>query len=90
MAEVPLGEQHRPTGFTRHYFGYADGVRIPVPTPVSLRIVQYEGDEPRAYLFYCDASGEEMTDTYHESVEEAMGQAEAEFGVQQHEWVRRQ
>jgi hypothetical protein len=86
LAEVRLGPQHRPTGFTRHYYGYADGVRVEVPPPVSLRIVQYEADEPRAYLFYCDDSGEEMTDTLHDSMEEAMDQAEAEFGVQRHEW----
>lgn len=86
LAELRLRPQHRPTGFTRHYYGFADGSRVEVPLPVSLRIVQYAGDEPRAYLFYCDDSGEEMTDTLHDSVDEAMDQAEAEFGVRRHEW----
>ncbi|MEU8181289.1 hypothetical protein AB0B86_11040 [Micromonospora sp. NPDC049047] len=86
LAEVRLGPQHRPTGFTRHYYGYADGHRVEVPHPVILRIAQYDGDEPRAYLFYCDDSGEEMTDTLHDSVAEAMEQATAEFGVQRYDW----
>ncbi|WP_410810391.1 hypothetical protein [Micromonospora sp. 067-2] len=55
-----------------------------------LRIVQYDGDEPQAYLFYCDDSGEEMTDTVHDSVADAMEQATAEFGVQRHYWNLRQ
>lgn len=90
VAELRLEPHHRPTGFTRHYYGYADGSRVEVPPPVSLRIVQYEGDEPRAYLFYCDHSGEEMTDTLHDSIDEAMDQAEAEFGVRRQEWNLRE
>ncbi|WP_433131149.1 hypothetical protein ACQPWW_09575 [Micromonospora sp. CA-240977] len=90
LAEVRLGPQHRPTGFTRHYYGYADGRRVEVPPPVVLRIVQYDGDEPQAYLFYCDDSNEEMTDTLHDSVADAMEQATAEFGVQRHDWDLRQ
>jgi hypothetical protein len=87
LAEVRLGPQHRPTGVTRHYYGYADGVRVEIPPPVSLRVVQYPGNEPRAYLFYCDETGEEMTDTLHDSVEEALEQARAEFGVLPQEWT---
>jgi hypothetical protein len=90
LAEVRLGPHHRPTGVTAHYYGYADGSRVAVPAPVSLRIVRYEGDGPRAYLFYCDDGGEEMTDTLHDSVDEAMDQAEAEFGVRRHEWKLRE
>jgi hypothetical protein len=87
VAEVRLGPHHRATGVTRHYFGYADGVRVEVPPPVSLRIVRYPGDGARAYLLYCDDSGEDLTDTLHDSVEEALAQARAEFGVQPHEWT---
>ncbi|GAB1689264.1 hypothetical protein [Krasilnikovia sp. M28-CT-15] len=90
LAVVQLGPQHRPTGLTRHYYGVPGGDRAEVPPPVSLRIVQYEGDEPNAYLFYCDESGEELTDTYHDTIADAMDQAEAEFGVQHHEWELKQ
>jgi len=86
IGEISLADRHRPTGFTRHYYGYADSSRVEVPRPVALRLVQYEGDAPRVYLFYCDASGEELTDTLHDSLLEAMEQAEAEFGVGVFEW----
>ncbi|WP_143740280.1 hypothetical protein [Micromonospora echinospora] len=86
VAEIRLTERHRPTGFTRHYYGHPGGPRVEVPPPVSLRLVQYAGDEPRVYLFYCDATGEEMTDTLHDSLEDAMDQAKAEFRVRRDEW----
>ena len=86
LAEVRLGPQHRPPGLTRHYYGSADGRLVEVPSPVLLRIVQYEGNEPRAYLLYFGDNGEEMTDTLHRSVDAAMDQAAAEFGVERHEW----
>lgn len=86
LAVVELGPQHQATGLTRHYYGHADGSRTPVPPPTSLRLVQHPGDEPWVYLFYCDDTGEEMTDTLHESLAEAMEQAAAEYGVQPKEW----
>jgi hypothetical protein len=58
-----------------------------VPTPVLLRIVQYDGDSG-VYLFYCDESGREMTDTYHDDVEQAMAQGDFEFSVAHTDWVR--
>ena len=39
------------------------------PTPAELRIVQYEGD-PGYYLFYCDASGTEVTEEQAASFDE--------------------
>ena len=53
--------------------------------PTELHIVQYEFDAGY-YLFYCDESGTEITDTYHESLEKAMAQAEWEFGTKNDEW----
>ncbi len=53
--------------------------------PSSLAIVQYEGDDG-VYLLYFSESGEELTDTYHSGVDEAMNQAEFEFGVLPGEW----
>ncbi|WP_460493283.1 hypothetical protein [Dactylosporangium cerinum] len=89
LAEVRLQPHHQPTGVTRHNLGAPGGTGAEFPRPVSLQVVQYPGDEPRVYLFYCDESGEEMTDTDHDSVEEAFGQACAEFGVLHHEWAWR-
>lgn len=89
IAEVTLLDRHQPTGVTRHFYGWADGSRTPVPRPVSLQLACYPGDEPRVYLFYCDAEGDEMTDTLHDSLDEALAQAQAEFGVQPNEWAYR-
>ena len=80
LRRVRLTVKHRPTGKTRHY---RDGVLV--PAPAELRIVQYSGDTA-FYLFYCDRSGREMTDTWHESLERAMAQAQWEFEVKLEEW----
>ena len=87
LAEVRLHEGHVVTGAVRHFYGFADGSRQPVPRPTSLRLVQYAGDEPRVYLLYCDSAGDEMTDTLHDSLEEALTQASVEFGVTRNEWT---
>jgi len=52
---------------------------------VILKIVQYQG-ATSYYLFYCDENGREVTDTLHDTVEEAQSQAEWEFGVTPEEW----
>lgn len=80
LRKVILKAKHAPTGKTRHFHGSEE-----LPQPVMLKVVKYIDDEGY-YLFYCDASGEEFTDTYHESIEEALAQAEWEFGVKPDEW----
>jgi len=54
------------------------------PPFVRLEIAQYPSDNG-FYLLHICASGE-VADTCHESMEEAMHQAEFEFGVQESEW----
>jgi hypothetical protein len=78
--KVILGENHAPTGKTRHYLG-----AMLAPVPVELRIIKYPEDSGY-YLFYCDNSGKEFTDTYHDTVDEAKSQAEWEFNVKPEEW----
>jgi hypothetical protein len=56
-----------------------------MPIPTELRIVQYDGDK-EVYLFYCDDAGRQMSDTLHDTVEEAMKQGEWEFAVRPDEW----
>jgi hypothetical protein len=46
----------------------------------SLKIIQLE-DDPGYYLVYYDTKGEELTDTYHDSAEEALAQAKWETGL---------
>ena len=80
LFRVRLGPEHAPTGRTVHRHGDSA-----IPAPVLLKIVQYEADSGY-YLFYCDAEGEVLTDTYHDTVELAMGQAEWEFSVTRDQW----
>lgn len=42
--------------------------------------------DPGYYLLYLDESGEEITDTYHDSLEKALDQAKWEFNVEPDEW----
>ncbi|MBW8309099.1 MAG: hypothetical protein K0M45_05615 [Candidatus Paracaedibacteraceae bacterium] len=53
--------------------------------PPQLQIVQYPGDKG-VYLFYCDKEGHEITDTFHENIQDAMSQAEWEFNIKENDW----
>ncbi len=81
LRTVRLQERHRPTGRTRHLTGGQE-----MAAPSELRIVQYNGDTGY-YLLYLDAKGCEQTDTYHDSIEDALAQAEWEFTVLPEEWT---
>ncbi|HEX5741719.1 MAG TPA: hypothetical protein VFY17_09240 [Pilimelia sp.] len=83
VARVVLSERHAATGATRHYVGPGGGPPE-MPRPAELRITTYGDDS--YYLCYCDATGAEMTDTFHDTVEEATAQAEREFSVHAGEW----
>ena len=62
-----------PTGYTRHVIGGE-----PLGAVFALAIARYETDSG-FYLFYCDATWQVRTDTYHESFAIAQRQAEFEF-----------
>lgn len=51
-----------------------------MPAPAALRISQYQGDAG-FYLLYLDLDGEEITDTYHMTLQDAFEQANWEFGA---------
>jgi hypothetical protein len=72
-------DQARITGKTRHY-----GDQL-LTSPTRLEIVQLPPDSG-FYLLYIDGNGAEMTDTWHESLERAMDQANFEFGLLPNEW----
>lgn len=71
---------YSPTGHTRHTLSGKD-----VGTVSALRIMQYDGD-PGFYLVYFDSQDKELTDTYHETMEGAMAQAQWEFDVTPEHW----
>lgn len=81
LRRIRLGHHHAPTGLTRHFCA---GELL--PPPVELKVVQYT-DDCGFYLFYCDETGNEQADTWHESLEQALDQAEFEFGVKPREWA---
>jgi len=80
LRRVQLGALHVPTDKTQHFYG-----NKPICVPTSLLIVRYP-DAPGFYLLYLDEQGNELTDTYHDTLEQAMEQATWEFQVQSHEW----
>jgi len=80
LQRIVLRQSHARTGKTKHFKNGTE-----VQEPVELRIVKYPNDSGY-YLFYCDENGKEITDTYHDSLDEAKSQAEWEFNVKSYEW----
>ena len=80
IRRVRLGAGHAPTGRTVHRRGEAE-----IPVPAELRIIQAAG-ESGCYLVHLDAAGAELTDTFHDTLEDALAQAEWEFQVRPGEW----
>lgn len=70
-----------PTGKTKHT---VDG--IPVTNEAKLRIVRLAGDTS-IYLIHYGSDGSELTDTCHETIEEAVDQANFEYGVGKGDWT---
>jgi hypothetical protein len=68
-----VGSDVTPTGVTVHRLN--SGVMGPA---AALAVCQYEGEE-HCYLFYCDAEWNVVTDTWHQSLEFAVKQAEFEY-----------
>ncbi len=71
---TPIDERHRHTGECKQIvagelMGAAAG----------LAICQYAEEEDSFYLFGCDENWETVTDTWHQSLEEAKDQAEFEY-----------
>jgi hypothetical protein len=64
-----------PTGRTRHVVNGEDAAGF-----AALAIAKYDSD-PGFYLFYCDGEWRVVTDTYHDTVEAAITQAEFEYGA---------
>jgi len=81
---VLLGPQHVRPGRTKHTLVDGSGASA-FPPFVSLEIAIYPGEQS-CYLFHACENGQ-GTDTWHQSIEEAMEQAEYEFGVRKSEWT---
>lgn len=79
--KLNISKHHR-TGSTVHCVGGGKVEKL----PYRLDIVSYKEDTG-VYLLHIDAANQEITDTYHESQEDAMTQAEWEFGVKTEDWI---
>lgn len=73
MLFTPIDERHEHTGNCRHIVA---GKLI--GTAIGLAICQYES-ENGFYLFSCDESWNTLTDTFHDTLEEAKAHAEFEY-----------
>jgi hypothetical protein len=77
----PVDGRHRPTGGCKQVIaGVLQGAAA------GLAICQY--GEDGFYLFGCDAEWKEVTDTWHQTVEDAMEQAEFEYEGVAQTWQR--
>jgi len=78
----PIDSRHRATGACKHTVG-----GIVQGSFDGLAICQYRGDSA-FYLFYCDADWNNVTDTFHLTLDDAKGQAEFEYEGVSATWQR--
>ena len=81
IAYLVLTDSNIRTGNTRHIVGGSL-----IKNFYGLAICQYENDKG-FYLFYCDSSWKTITDTHHETIEDAKDQAEFEYTNIENNWV---
>ena len=78
---TPIDHRHRHTDGTQQI---VSGVLL--GPAAGLAICQYDG-ERAFYLFGCDAEWNSTSDTWHETLEDALAQAEHEYEGSSATWV---
>lgn len=78
----PIDTRHRVTGACRH-FDLSKGTEDPVPA-----IVAIVGRGPNFYLMRFDNEWQFITDTWHESLDGALAQAEFEYEGISNTWCQ--
>jgi len=77
----------RATGATRHYRAHIEGGEVQkgeeLPVPAWVEITP---DAGAFLLLYLDERGDCLTDTWHQTLEQAKAQARHEFGIEEEEW----
>lgn len=79
---TPIDERHRHTGKCRQVVAG----RLMEPA-AGIAICRYDGEE-NVYLFGCDEHWSCVTDTWHQTIEEARRQAEFEYEGSSATWQR--
>ena len=82
IAFVNLLPKHVRTGRTEHWAEGAIAAR-----PKTLQICHYDGARDAFYLFHLDKHQKVLTDTFHETIAEAMEQARFEFEINPDDWT---
>jgi hypothetical protein len=83
LKEIGLGAAHSASGKTIHRRG-----DVVLPPASRLLIVQFSGDAG-FYILHLNDEGDEITDTFHMTIDEAFAQAKWEYGVSASEWLDR-
>lgn len=84
VRKVQLAKHHLRPGRTRHFLTGPEG-QSQSPPFTSLAITQFPGDSG-FYLMHICGDGQ-MADTWHQTLDDALHQAEWEFGVASEEWI---
>ncbi|MEQ8848132.1 hypothetical protein [Botrimarina sp.] len=80
---VELDETTPPTGNCTHS---VNGAEFPPVSFAGLIVAQYAG-EKSFFLFYCDDGWNVITDTWHQTLEDAISQANFEFENLSNRWA---
>jgi len=83
VMSTSIDERHDFTGACRQIVGGKQ-----MGPMAGLAICQYEG-ETAYYLFGCDQEWNEITDTWHQSLAEAIDQAEFEYRGTKSTWLKK-
>jgi hypothetical protein len=78
-----ISEKHKRTGNTSH----SRNGQLIIELPSFLQIESNPWVEDEFYLIHYDSEGNELSDTLHDGVEDAMEQAAFEFSVERSEWI---
>lgn len=78
----------RIVGLTKHYEGRLEGGRVvkgaELPAPTVVGIEETAGG---FLLLYFDANDKCITDTWHQSLDDAKSHAKDEFGIDDSDWI---
>lgn len=82
MRFAVIDQEVRPTGATKHSYGQVideDVVPGPPMEPFAALAIGQYADDSAYYLLYLNADWDEVTDTWHKTLDDAMHQAEFEY-----------